>query len=91
MPKDGPTSMRRTMIKPAVGQVRLTSYDLPDARNPGHVYGYEVKRDPEGAGAVISKWMESTPSPAAQSSRSFVETNRQAIISGCVGQRLITK
>ncbi|KAL3665997.1 hypothetical protein V7S43_008792 [Phytophthora oleae] len=79
-----PQNMRRTMIKSTVGQVRRTTYDLPDARNPSHIYGYEVPRDPENAGQVIGKWVHATPSPAAKSGRSFVETNRQAIINGYI-------
>ncbi|DAZ99597.1 TPA: hypothetical protein N0F65_001425 [Lagenidium giganteum] len=83
---NGPKSlaMRRTMIKSTVGHVRRSSYDLPDAKNPGHVYGYEIQRDPEGAGEVIGKWVQAVPSPAAKSGRSFIETNRQALAHGCI-------
>ncbi|KAJ8523795.1 hypothetical protein ON010_g17324 [Phytophthora cinnamomi] len=70
------------MIKSTVGSVRRTTYDLPDAKNPNHVYGYEVQRDPENAGQVIGKWVQAVPSPAAKSGRSFIETNRQAIMNG---------
>ncbi|GMF44779.1 unnamed protein product [Phytophthora fragariaefolia] len=76
----------KTMIKSTVGQVRRTTYDLPDAKNPNHVYGYEVQRDPENAGQVISKWVQAVPSPAAKSGRSFIETNRQAIMNGFVNE-----
>ncbi|KAG7376939.1 hypothetical protein PHYPSEUDO_012401 [Phytophthora pseudosyringae] len=79
-----PQNLRRTMIKSTVGQVRRTTYDLPDARNPNHVYGYEIQRDPESAGQVIGKWVHATPSPAVTSGRSFIETNRQAIMNGCL-------
>lgn len=82
MAKDSASSLRRTMVKSTVGSVKRTTYDLPDAKSPGHVYGYEIQRDPEGAGAVISKWVHATPSPAAKSGRSFIETNRQAIMNG---------
>lgn len=84
MAKENPSSLRRAMIKSTVGSVRRTSYDLPDTKQPDHVYGNEIQRDPEGVGAVISKWVQATPSPAARSGRSFIETNRQAIMSGCV-------
>ncbi|KAE9007195.1 hypothetical protein PR003_g8215 [Phytophthora rubi] len=77
-----PQSLRRTMIKSTVGSVRRTTYDLPDAKNPNHVYGYEIQRDPENAGQVIGKWVQAVPSPAAKSGRSFIETNRQAIMNG---------
>ncbi|KAF1786144.1 protein of unknown function DUF4483 [Phytophthora cactorum] len=76
--------MRRTMVKSTVGHVQRTTYDLPDAKNPNHVYGYELPRDPENAGQVIGKWVHATPSPATTTGRSFIETNRQAIIHGCV-------
>ncbi|KAG6947254.1 hypothetical protein JG688_00015626 [Phytophthora aleatoria] len=79
-----PLSMRRTMVKSTVGHVQRTTYDLPDAKNPNHVYGYELPRDPENAGQVIGKWVHATPSPATTTGRSFIETNRQAIIHGCV-------
>ncbi|KAF4324007.1 hypothetical protein BBO99_00002514 [Phytophthora kernoviae] len=73
---------RRTMIKSTVGHVRRSDYDLPDAKNPNHVYGYEVPRDPENAGQVIGKWVHAIPSVAANAGRSFIETNRQAIKHG---------
>lgn len=76
--------MRRTMIKSAVGRVRRSTYDLPDARNANHAYGLEIVRDPENAGEVVGKWVQATPSPAAKSGRSFIETNRQAVLSGCL-------
>ncbi|KAI9998820.1 hypothetical protein PInf_003411 [Phytophthora infestans] len=79
-----PLSMRRTMVKSTVGHVQRTTYDLPDAKNPYHVYGYEIPRDPENAGQVIGRWVHATPSPATTTGRSFIETNRQAIIHGCV-------
>ncbi|OWZ17695.1 Glucosidase 2 subunit beta, partial [Phytophthora megakarya] len=82
--EQNPLSLRRTMVKPTIGTVRRTTYDLPDARNPKHVYGYELPRDPENAGQVISKWVHATPSPAAMSGRSFIETNRQAVVHGCI-------
>ncbi|KAG7392212.1 hypothetical protein PHYBOEH_006466 [Phytophthora boehmeriae] len=75
---------RRTMIKSTVGTVKRSDYDLPDAKNPSHVYGYEVPRDPENAGQVISRWVHATPSVAANAGRSFIETNRQAILHGCI-------
>lgn len=84
MTKDHASSLRRTMIKSTVGNVRRTSYDLPDAKNPNHAYGFEIVRDPESAGEVISKWVQATPSPAAKSGRSFIETNRKAILNGYV-------
>ncbi|ETP34859.1 hypothetical protein F442_16887 [Phytophthora nicotianae P10297] len=79
-----PLSMRWTMVKSTIGHVQRTTYDLPDAKNPNHVYGYEIPRDPENAGQVIGKWVQATPSPATTTGRSFIETNRQAIIHGCV-------
>lgn len=82
MTKEHPSALRRTMIKSTVGHVRRTSYDLPDAKNPNHAYGFEIVRDPESAGEVIGKWVQATPSPAAKSGRSFIETNRQAILNG---------
>lgn len=79
-----PQTLRRTMVKSTVGHVQRTTYDLPDAKNPHHVYGYEIPRDPENAGQVISKWEHATLSPAATSGRSFIKTNRQAVLNGCL-------
>lgn len=84
MPNDHPYPMRRTMIKSTVGKVRRSTYDLPDSHNPSHVYGYEIQRDPEGAGEVIGRWVQAEPSPAVKSGRSFIETNRQALANGCL-------
>ncbi|KAL7686872.1 putative cilia-and flagella-associated protein [Plasmopara halstedii] len=72
-------NLRRTMVKSTVGHVQRSTYDLP---NDSHVYGYEIPRDPENAGQVISTWKQATPSPSATSGRSFIETNRQAISNG---------
>lgn len=78
-----PQALRRTMIKSTVGKVKRSSYDLPVSKNPGHVFGLEVHHDPENAGAVISKWVQASPSLAARSGRSYIETNKQAIATGC--------
>ncbi|EQC29407.1 hypothetical protein SDRG_12870 [Saprolegnia diclina VS20] len=84
-PKNLP--LRRTMIKHTIGHVRRASYDLPDARDTDHVYGYPIIRDPEDAGQVMGKWVQATPSPAVESSRSFVETNRRALAVGCINAK----
>ncbi|KDO34371.1 hypothetical protein SPRG_01507 [Saprolegnia parasitica CBS 223.65] len=84
-PKNLP--LRRTMLKHTIGHVRRASYDLPDARDHDHVYGYPVIRDPEDAGQVMGKWVQATPSPAVESSRSFVETNRRALAVGCINAK----
>ena len=83
-PHNGPNNLpvRRTMIKDTIGQVRKPAYDLPDQKNSQHIYGQEVKKDIEDAGQVIGKWVQSKPSPAAKSTRSFVETNRRALEAG---------
>ncbi|OQR86277.1 glucosidase 2 subunit beta [Achlya hypogyna] len=81
-PKNLP--LRRTMIKHTIGHVKRPSYDLPDARDHDHVYGFPIIRDPEDAGQVMGKWVQATPSPAVESSRSFVETNRRALAIGCI-------
>ena len=81
-PKNVP--LRRTMIKDKVGTVKKPSFDLPDMKNADHTYGYEVQRDDEDAGQVLGKWVEATPSQAAKSNRSFIETNRRALANGYV-------
>ncbi|OQR82079.1 glucosidase 2 subunit beta, partial [Thraustotheca clavata] len=83
---NGPKSLplRRTMIKHTIGHVKRPSYDLPDGRDSEHVYGYPILRDPEDAGQVMGKWVQATPSPAVESSRSFIETNRRALALGCL-------
>lgn len=88
-PHNGPTNVpvRRTMIKPTVGAVRKAAYDLPNTKNPDHIYGYQVKRDDEDAGQVLRKWVQAVPSKAAQSKRSFVATNRMAVAAGCVSPK----
>lgn len=88
-PHNGPTNLpvRRTMIKPTVGQVRKPAYDLPNMGNPNHTYGYEVKRDDEDAGQVLGKWVQTVPSKAALSKRSFVATNKLAVAAGCVNPK----
>ncbi|ETW05039.1 hypothetical protein H310_04084 [Aphanomyces invadans] len=84
-PKNLP--LRRTMIKSTVGNVKRPAYDLPDSREAEHVYGYPIVRDPEDAGQVMGKWVQATPSPAVESTRSFVETNRRALQIGCVNAK----
>lgn len=88
-PHNGPTNLpvRRTMIKPTVGQVRKPAYDLPNTNNSNHIYGYEVKRDDEDAGQVLGKWVQTVPSKAALSKRSFVATNKLALAAGCVNPK----
>mmetsp|Transcript_24047 Transcript_24047/g.33206 ORF Transcript_24047/g.33206 Transcript_24047/m.33206 type:complete len:224 (+) Transcript_24047:88-759(+) len=80
----GQRAMRRTMIKDKIGEVRSTTYDLPDNE---FVYGAHSHPDPEGAGAVLSKWVVGTPSQPKESQQSFIKTNRQATMSGCITAR----
>ncbi|KAF0685697.1 Aste57867_22444 [Aphanomyces stellatus] len=75
------------MIKNTVGHVKRPAYDLPDAKDAVHVYGFPIIRDPEDAGQVMGKWVQATPSPAVESTRSFVETNRRALQIGCINAK----
>ncbi|KAG5185907.1 hypothetical protein JKP88DRAFT_310852 [Tribonema minus] len=67
------------MVKDTVGKVRSSTYDLPP---DAFVYGSVVRRDPEGAGQVISQWNVSKPSQAKTSDRNLIKTNVLAIQSG---------
>jgi len=71
--------MKKTMIKDQVGTVRKCAYNLPNSQNTAHIFGKEVKRDAEGAGKVLQKWVGPSLSSASESKRSWLETNRRAV------------
>eukprot|EP00620_Florenciella_sp_RCC1587_P012983 CAMPEP_0182573120 /NCGR_PEP_ID=MMETSP1324-20130603/18261_1 /TAXON_ID=236786 /ORGANISM="Florenciella sp., Strain RCC1587" /LENGTH=207 /DNA_ID=CAMNT_0024788165 /DNA_START=39 /DNA_END=662 /DNA_ORIENTATION=+ len=82
MPGAPPSYLKKkTMIKDRVGEVRSTSYVLPTT---GHVYGKACQRDGEGAGEVLTMWVAATPSQPKESQRSFVKTNKKALLEGCI-------
>lgn len=89
-PHNGPTNLpiRRTMIKDTVGVVRKPAYELPNTKNANHIYGYEVQRDDEGTGQLLSRWVQTKPSKAALSSRSYVATNKLALNAGYVNRKI---
>ncbi|CAM9874704.1 unnamed protein product [Pylaiella littoralis] len=70
---------KATMVKDVVGKVRTSTRELPLS---SHTYGALVKKDIEGAGAVISTWDVSKPSVAKTSDRDLIKTNVLAIHHG---------
>ena len=72
---------KTTMMKHRVGVARTSTYNLPDTN---HTYGYTQKKDPEGAGDMISNWITTNPSSGKESSASHVHTNILAIKKGCI-------
>jgi hypothetical protein len=79
---------KRTLMKPRIGCVRQTTYNLPDANN---VYGYTLQKDAEGAGELISNWVTTNPSSGKESSTSHVHTNILAIKHGCITAKSMRK
>jgi len=72
---------KKTMIKDRVGEVRSTSYVLPST---SHTFGKACQKDNEGAGEVLTTWVAATPSQPKESQRSFVKTNKKALMEGCL-------
>jgi len=72
---------KRTIIKPRVGCVRTTTYDLP---NDAFTYGKANEVMDEGAGDIISNWITANPSAAKQSQKMVVAQNILAVKKGCI-------
>jgi len=74
-------SLRRTLIKSAVGKVREPAD--PQNVSEDHAYGVPLVRDECGASEVVNGgWKTGSKSSATKNSRNIVETNRRAIING---------
>jgi len=73
------SQLKRTMIKDTVGNARRSAYDLPKSE---HEYGLKAVRDRENAGTVMTSWDTGTRSTKGKPDRSFVSTNKKAIIAG---------
>jgi hypothetical protein len=70
------------LVKPRVGCVRTTTYDLPEDQN--HVYGYVKPPDEMRCGEIMSSWVAADPSAGKVGTRSYVHSNILAIRNGCI-------
>lgn len=80
---------KATMVKPRVGCVRTSVYNLPT--NPQHVYGMKSVSGEEGVDKIITSWQASDPSAGKESSKMIVYSNILAIRNGCVTARAMRK
>eukprot|EP00741_Cyanophora_paradoxa_P025207 tig00000350_g24332.t1 len=70
------------LVRPELGRTRQTTYDLPE--DPGFTFGKKLPGDPEGAGALVSQWVEHKPNPDALPGRDFKALNYASIRKGYV-------
>lgn len=72
---------RRTMIKPSIGAVRASSYDLPPDT---FIFGIQNTTDDAGCAAVLQHWSASAPSMHShrEAEVDFLKANVSAIAKG---------
>lgn len=70
----------RLLVRPVIGKSKQSTYNLP---GPYTTHGQKLKRDPEGAGAVILSHQGFVPSQQIESSINIVKMNKNAAGKKC--------
>jgi len=72
------------LVKPQLGTVKATCYDLPSKANLQHEYGLPQMRDGSSSAEVLGNWAQSEPNPNVVPGRDFKMLNKHAISEGGV-------
>ena len=76
------TGKNALLIKPLLGSVKATCYDLP--KDFEHEYGLEQVRDGLTSEMVVGSWAQHDGTRDMMPGRDFKSLNKAAVISGCV-------
>jgi len=71
------------LVRPAVGKVRKSTYDVPNDK----IFGMIDEKDVEGAKEVIHSWRIHEPNKAAQAGKDFIRLNSIAVKAGCTSSK----
>lgn len=80
-----PNKTNPLLIKPLLGCVKATVYDLPSAAgNLQHEYGLPQVRDGSSSAEVVGNWAQHDPNHKAQAGRDFKQLNKHAVVEGVI-------
>ena len=80
-----PNKTNPLLIKPLLGCVKATVYDLPSANgNLQHEYGLPQVRDGSSSAEVVGNWAQHDPNHKAQAGRDFKQLNKHAVVEGVI-------
>ena len=77
-----PNKTNPLLIKPALGNVKGTVYDLPSKSNLQHEYGLRQERDGTSSAEVLGNWAAHEPNPNVVPGRDFKQLNKHAVVEG---------
>jgi len=77
-----PNKTNPLLIKPALGNVKATVYDLPSKNNLQHEYGLRQERDGTSSAEVLGNWASHEPNPNVVPGRDFKQLNKHAVTEG---------
>ena len=81
--KPQPEASKNTLlVKPALGTVKATCYDLPSASNFQHEYGLRQFRDGVTSGDVVGGWQQHKGTGDQMPGRDFKALNAMAVVAG---------
>lgn len=85
-----PNKTNPLLIKPLLGSVKATVYDLPSAgNNLQHEYGLRQERDGSSSAEVVGNWAQHDPNQKVQPGRDFKMLNKHAATEGVVNCKQI--
>lgn len=80
-----PTKSNPLLIKPQLGAVQGTTYDLPS--NFDHEYGLRQVRDGLTSEMVVNSWSQHDGTKGVQPARDFKGLNKAAVMSACISTK----
>ena len=80
-----PNKTNPLLIKPLLGCVKATVYDLPSqGNNLQHEYGLPQVRDGSSSAEAVGNWAQHDPNTKVQPGRDFRQLNKHAVVEGVV-------
>ena len=77
-----PNTKNPLLVKPNLGCVKQTCYDLPSKGNLQHEYGLRQERDGTSSAEVVGNWASHEPNPNVVPGRDFKQLNKNAVVEG---------
>jgi len=83
------TGKNALLIKPLLGSVKATTYDLP--KEFEHEYGLEQVRDGLTSEMVVGSWAQHDGTQGMMPARDFKSLNKAAVVGGCVDTKAMAE
>merc|ERR1719198_696676 len=77
-----PNTKNPLLVKPLLGCVKSTCYDLPSRSSLQHEYGLRQERDGCTSAEVVGNWAVHEPNPNVVPGRDFKQLNKHAVVEG---------